>query len=228
MTQNGNGHQKLYVLRAQPMYSFSEAAHLAHVSTSTVRNWLFGYGKIQKPLFRTPDDQGPMVSFLQLIEIVVAGQFRKAERVSFQRVRSAYENGRERFQIEHPFAHLQLEALGGHIVSRMHDEEPGASIQALDEPELWTLPGLVLDVVHQLEYLDELASRWFPAGKDVPIVVDPLFSAGVPTIAGFGVTIPAIRRRWKAGHRIEFIARDFQLESEIIETALQYAEKVAA
>ena len=25
------------------MYSFSEAAHLADVSTTTVKNWLFGY-----------------------------------------------------------------------------------------------------------------------------------------------------------------------------------------
>ena len=31
-----------------------------------------------------------MVSFLQLIEIVVAAQFRKSERVSFKVVRDAY------------------------------------------------------------------------------------------------------------------------------------------
>ena len=40
MSDNGNSKNGW---RTQPMYSFSEAAHLAHVSVSTVRNWLLGY-----------------------------------------------------------------------------------------------------------------------------------------------------------------------------------------
>ena len=77
--------------RTQQMYTFSEAGHLAHVSPSTVRNWLFGYagghdGPVA-PLFARRDETGAMVSFLQLIEIVVAENFRKAEHVGFQTVR---------------------------------------------------------------------------------------------------------------------------------------------
>ena len=68
--------------RTQPMYSFAEAAHLADVSSSTVRNWLLGYtgkGREIRPLFSSPTDNGPRVSFLQLIELVVAAKFRKAK-----------------------------------------------------------------------------------------------------------------------------------------------------
>ena len=57
-----------------------------------------------------------MVSFLQLIEIVIAGQFRRAERVPFARVENAYENAQMHYNLEYPFAHLELEALGGHII----------------------------------------------------------------------------------------------------------------
>ena len=81
MTQNGNGHSNLDGWRTQPMYTFSEAAQLAHVSTSTVRNWLRGYSGPERdiqPIFTTHDRNVAMVSFLNLIEIVVAGQFRKA------------------------------------------------------------------------------------------------------------------------------------------------------
>ena len=226
-----NGHIPTNGVRAQPMYTFKEAAHLAEVSPGTVRNWLFGYvsgERSAEPLFNVPSDQGPMVSFLQLIEIVVAGRFRKAEHLPLQTIRQAYENAQQQFSIQYPFAHLRLEAIGGHIVQRMRGEHPGASLQALDQPTQWTLPGLVIEVVHQLEYEQDLAARWYPIGKDVPIVVDPRISAGIPTFTGRGVTIEAIHKRWKAGYKIDFIARDFELEPPLVETALQYAERVAA
>lgn len=225
-----NGHA-LNGGRTEPMYSFTEAAHLADVSTGTVRNWLFGYSVRDKevgPLFSTPPDQGPMVSFLQLIEIVVAGKFRKAEHVSFQGVRKAYENARTEYNLDFPFAHLKLEAIGGHIVHRLHADRPGTSLQALDEPQQWTLPGLILDMISQLDYDYDLAARWYPVGKEVPIIVDPKMSSGIPTVLGRGVTVGALRKRWKSGLRIEFIAEDFGLEPSLVEQVLQYAEQVAA
>ena len=86
--------------RTQPMYSFAEAAHLSNVSTSTVRNWLVGYtgrNREIRPLFSSHTDQGPRISFLQLIEIVVAAKFRKAERVSYQTVYAAYVHAKDMY-----------------------------------------------------------------------------------------------------------------------------------
>ena len=217
--------------RTQPMYSFAEAAHLSNVSTSTVRNWLVGYtgrNREIRPLFSSHTDQGPRISFLQLIEIVVAAKFRKAERVSYQTVYAAYVHAKDMYNLEYPFANLTLETLGSHIVARMHGEEPGESLQALDSPTQWSLPGLVLETVHRIEYERDLAARWFPVGKERHIVVDPRISAGIPTIFKRGVTVQAIRRRWKAGHKIDFIAQDLALDTDLVETALQYGEQVAA
>ena len=219
--------------RTEAMYTFSEAARLAHVSTTTVGNWLRGYtvksrgiaGRDVPPLFTSSN--GAMVSFLQMIEIVVAARFRQVRRgVSFQTVRDAYENARSEWGLEYPFAHLKLEAMGGHIVSLMRGE---ASRPSLDSPQQWTLPGLIQETVDQLEYAeDELASRWFPVGRTIPIVIDPRLSAGLPVIDGRGVTVQAIRKRFKAGLRIEFIAEDFDMDRNLVETALQYWEQVAA
>ena len=80
--------------RTNPLYTVPEAAHMAHVSSNTVRNWLYGTER-HEPLFRVPP--APMVSFLQLVEIVIAANFRKAENVSFDRVRRAYANAQEIF-----------------------------------------------------------------------------------------------------------------------------------
>lgn len=216
--------------RTQSMYTFAEAAQLAHVSASTVRNWLFGYAtkdRMVVPLFKTsPATQGAMVSFIQLVEVVVAGRFRKSEHVSLQTVRTTYANARNEWQIDYPFAHLRLEALGGHIVRRLHDERPGVSLQAVDSPAQWTLPGLVLEIIQQLDYEQDLAARWYPVGRDVPIVVDPRISAGIPTFVGRGVTVETVHRRWLDGDTLAFLARDFEMEPVVIEKAMRYAEKV--
>ena len=79
-----NGHS-LNGWRTDPMYTFAEAGHLANVSPGTVRNWLFGYSTRERdapPLFLPKPDQGPIVSFLQLIEIMVVGRLRKQEHAS--------------------------------------------------------------------------------------------------------------------------------------------------
>ena len=82
------------------MYSYSEAAHLAGVSAGTVRNWIRGYTPSdtlltpRPPILREQGDQGYMVSFLTLVELLVAARLRKAERAKFRTVYMAYQNAR--------------------------------------------------------------------------------------------------------------------------------------
>lgn len=224
MSINGNSKNGW---RTQPMYSFAEVAHLAHVSTSTVRNWLLGYvtkrGEVS-PLFTGDFDEEKACSFLQLIEIVVAAKFRKAEHVSFQAVRDAYDNARTIYGLEYPFARMNLKGIGGHIVHIIRI--PGISLQALDRPEQYTLPNLVQETIEQLDYEHDLATRWYPVGKDIPIVVDPRISAGLPVIKGRGITVNAIYKRFKADQKIEFIEKDFDLKHGEVEEAIRYREKV--
>lgn len=231
--ENDNGY------RTQAMYTFSEAARLAGVSAGTVRNWLFGYtrresvnapgGRVTQdrrvdPLFNTMPADAVMVSFLQLVEIVMAGKFRTSEGVRFEIVKRAYENAQQEFHIDHPFAHLELRALGGEIVRLMHK----GSSQSMSNLLQWTLPDLVSEAVDQLDYEHDLASRWHPVGKGVPIVVDPKVSAGVPTFEGRGITISALYWRWKHERQpMDFIASDFELTRDQVEQVLRYAERVA-
>ena len=218
--------------RRQPMYTFQEAARLSGVSTSTVRNWFLGYKRRDEtempPLFPDGCSEDSMLSYLQLMETVVAARFRNLDNIRYRDVHAAHRNAREILGIQHPFAHANLESLGGHIIARLEGEETGESLQALDSPGLWSLPGLVLEVIHQIEYKDEFAAKWFPLGKDCPIVVDPHISSGVPTVEGRGVTVNTIFKRWRAGLKMDFIARDLSLEVADVETVLQYGDRIAA
>jgi uncharacterized protein (DUF433 family) len=215
--------------RTDPLYTIAEAAHLAHVSSMTVRRWLYGY--------RTPDRQvrpilgeqekAPLVSFLQLVEIVVASSFRR-NRTKLERIRMAHDFAQEEWGMEFPFASMKLEPLGGHVLHRFDEEKPGTSLATLDTRlQQWTLPGLVIETLHTFDYELELAARWYPIGKTVPIVVDPRFSAGMPTILHRRVTIQAIYKRFKVGYSTRFIASDLKVNRDIIEEAIRYQDKVA-
>ena len=220
--------------RTGPLYSFSEAARLANVSAGTVRNWLNGYAtkdRTAEPLFGSKGNQDSAVSFLQLIEIIVAGRLRKSERASYKRVHEAYRNASALYDFEYPFAHMELKAIGDHIVHHIRGTSQSVSVQSLDAPPQWTLPGMVqiAEITSQLDYEDRLASKWWPVGKDVPIVVDPRFSTGSPTVAGRGVTVNTIYKRFSIGKLpVDFLMEDFDLEREQIEEAIRFGGLLAA
>ena len=205
--------------RTQPMYTFGEAARLANVSTAMVKNWFSGYitrtGKEVPPLFSDSVGQNSMISFLRLIETVVAAQFRNADDARWHDVRATYRNARKVFGVEYPFAHINLISLGEYIIDRMNDAHNVGNPRAID------LPGHVVKIMHQVEYEGGLAAKWYPIGKECPIVIDPRIGSGVPTVSGTGVSVQAIRRRWKAGHKIDFIAQDLALETDEVEAALE-------
>ena len=200
--------------RTQPMYTFGEAARLANLSPITVRNWFVGYTtrteKEVPPLFPGAVGQNSMISFLRLIETVVAAQLRNSDDARWRNVREAYWNAREGFRVEYPFAHVKLIALGEYSVAPMN------------------LPTHVIKTINQLEYEDDLAARWYPAGKKCHIVIDPRIGSGIPTVAGRGISVQTIHKRRKAGQDIDFIARDLALKSEVVEIVLQYGDRVAA
>ena len=216
--------------RTSPIYTIPEAARLAKTSPGTVRRWIVGTDT-SEPIFASTQAVAhdlAEVSFLQLVEIVVASYFRKEGRVSLEVVRQAYSNAKSLLGVEYPFASLKLEPLAGHIILRLKELNRGQGLPAIDMPGLSTIPGFSIDVLDGIEYDAELAIRWWPAGKHRPIVVDPRFSAGVPTIPKRRITIENIRKRWLAGQTIEFISHDLSLKGDLVEDALRYAGQTAA
>lgn len=228
--------------RTQPMYTIGEAGHLANVAPVTVRRWLHGYAPDRHyPDWRSPPVFGPkdttisLVSFLQLVEIVVASDFRRISRLKLDVIRDSHANLRIESGREYPFAHAELESAGNHVVRWLREQ---SLAQAVDRPQQFSLPGLLEERTHEameqrlseLDFDRQLASKWYPVGKEIPIVVDPRFGAGLPTVVGRGVTVSAIYERWKAdpNESIEFIADDFQLDTQLIERVLKYADKIAA
>lgn len=221
--------------RRGAMYTIREAARYADVSTATVRRWLSGYdrpsGTHADSVFGIETTK-PFVSFLQFIEICVAARFRRAG-TKLEIVAKAYAGAKARYGLEFPFADLQLELIGGHIVHVMTHLK---SYPSMDMPGLSTLPGFwesleeqdilpssVLAMIQQIAYEGSLAARWYPLGKDnQAVVIDPRYAGGLPSIPGRGITIEHIKERIKAKQSIGYICRDLMLSRSQVEGALRY------
>jgi uncharacterized protein (DUF433 family) len=210
-------------------YTIREAAALADVSPGTVRNWLYGTTKgDMKAVFggkTKPAEEVAMVSFLELAEVIVAARFRKL-RLKLQRIRAAHDYAKKHYNLAYPFAHLELRSIGGHVLHEFEEREPenGPHFVVLSAPQQFVLPDIVDDELGRFDYSEEdkLATRWYPFGRDLPVVVDPRFGGGQPTIEGRGVTVEVLKKRWKEGKEsFQSIARDFRLKAPIVEAVLQ-------
>jgi len=223
---------KVNGFRTLPVYTITQAAKLAGVSSITVKRWLYGDESERvrmRPVFgdkKRIKEAAVEISFLELAEIVVVGRFRR-KTVKLERLRRAHKYARDELHVEYPFASLKLKTDGAHVLHVFEETEPGASLLALDQFGQWTLPGAVVKTLEDFDFEEELAARWFPVGRNVPIVIDPRYGAGKPTIPDRRLTVETIYRQWKAGQPIKFIASDFRLPPSLVETTLQYAESYA-
>ncbi len=219
--------------RTGKTYSIGQAAPLARTTPATVRRWLVGDDAPvhqMAPVFgerSATDRDGPLeVSFLELVEIVVASRLRHGSGsrrpVKLEYVRAAHQFAREQFGLPYPFASLKLREFGGHVLHEFDVRHPGSAALALDLHGHWVLPGAVQATVEQFDFLDDFVVRWFPFGRNAHIAIDPRIGGGRPTVAGTGVTIETLRSRWEAGETMSELADDLELDVAEIETALRY------
>jgi uncharacterized protein (DUF433 family) len=221
--------------RTRPVYTITQAAKLAGTTSPTVRRWLYGYksdtGNMQ-PVFGIKEKRKEAdveISFLQLAEIIVVSGFRHRS-IKLEGIRRAHTFARDRFGIEYPFASLKLKTDGLHVLMDFQKDNPGEKLLSLDRSGQWALPGKVLKVLEEFDFDTdkELALRWFPKGRNIPIVIDPQYGAGRPTFVNTRLAIETLYKRWKTGQPIRAIASDFRLQKDLVESSLQYAESFAA
>src|SRR5688572_8477948 len=103
------------------IYTFSEAAKLTDVAARTVGAWFEGRFRLGQPTGRGPvlnrDYAGRLISFLDLIEVLVAGKLRQ-HGVRLPVIRRAHALMAERLDTSHPFSRSELMTDGRNIFIR--------------------------------------------------------------------------------------------------------------
>lgn len=64
--------------------------------------------------------------------------------------------------------------------------------------------------------------RWWPQGRNKPIMVDPRFAFGQPVVIDKYIRTDILAERFQAGEHLERIALDFRVEKALVEEAVRY------
>jgi uncharacterized protein (DUF433 family) len=192
--------------RTDAAYEIGEAHRLTGVSAASIKRWLRDYpdyiAQLKPPCeqWLAPLFPNPLVlSFLELVEVLLAGKIRAGQRATYREVRKYHDAIAAEWGTQFPFAHENLLA----------NQE--------------SLPAPAAKVLGQLDYEDGFASRWCPLGKDGALALDPKRAGGQPAIKGRRLRVLDIRGQFKAGESVSSIAKDFDLDPAQVESALRFA-----
>ena len=216
--------------RTGKAYTIAQAAALAQTSAGTIRNWLFGDPDRMEPVLigRSRNSHGiQRVSFLELLDLVVVARYRRW-RIDLEKIREAHKFAQREWELAYPFASLNLLPLGGHVLRQYEElQKTSGQFVVMTSPGQFVLPEIVQDAVRNFDFdsenQDPFATRWHCYGRDVPVVVDPHFGGGMPTVEGSGVTVDIIVKRRKAGETKRSIANDFNLPFSTVDQVLKHA-----
>jgi uncharacterized protein (DUF433 family) len=212
-----------------PRYSYADADYLAKVSRGTSKRWLSGYdyrrnGELVRQPPVTPGvEVAGAVSFVDLIEIVAIGKL-KEHGFPLRQIRQIVGTCKSFFQVERPLVTLRFKTGGREIfVSSGGDLTEVGRIKGM---RAWN--EVLEPFLKDLDYVDEIVSRWWPLGKGNLVVVDPDYGYGLPVIVDSGVRTEIILERFQAGDLEDQIAKDFNIRRIEVERALQFELNRAA
>lgn len=219
----------------RPLYSYADADRIAGVTRGTSSRWLKGYHywyapspydwlfgveerRKMPPITVRPEGRDEGVSFVDLMEVATIGRLRNLG-FSIKRIRQINEFCQVALRTERPLVTETFRVEGQDIFVAVGD---GHLLNVGHQRGLQAWEDVLGPFLETVEYEDELVRRWWPKGKDVPVLVDPDYGFGLPVIAGTGVRTEVVAERSRAGDPPEEIAYDFGVEVPQVEAALRY------
>ena len=207
-----------------PIYSYAEADRLAAVSPGTTKRWLEGYKYrrdagdfVPRPPISSVAEthEAGAVSFVDLVEVYAINGLR--EWFSPQKIRDIVSDCAEVFGTRYPLASHVFETDGREIFVR----KEGRLVGILGRKWEIAWQSVLQPFLHQLDYRGELAARWHPMGKGIPVVIDPEYGFGLPVVEGTGFRTEIIAERFE--HQLEEeIARELGIPVLQVQRALQF------
>lgn len=213
------GHDQL----DRPSYAVADAGRLAGLTPGRVRRWLRGYEysygdavRGQPPVLQGSETESSYASFLDLVDLLFVKRFLDYG-VSLQKVRRALDEAREVLGTNH-FARQTFFTDGGSILEIMSGGQ-------------WVIAPVIRELARQIDFKspEGLASRWYPLGRNRPVVLDPMVSFGAPSIAGRGVKTINIHDLFVAeDERLEPVRAWWGLTDAEIQAAVGFERRLAA
>jgi len=212
----------------QGVYRLAEVSRFTGLHPSRVKTWfkLRSDGLGLAPIFAAdyPPVNGDLaVSFYDLIDVLVAGEFRDRYNVPMRVVRRAHSLLQTQLRTKHPFCHSDLYTDGKRIflcVANELDEE--ILSDAVSRQQFF------LHIKEKLAHVDydemtKLACRWRITSG---IVINPSISMGKPTIENTGITTYVVANQYLANAKNKALVADlYGISEKDVVNALDFEER---
>jgi uncharacterized protein (DUF433 family) len=224
------------------IYSPADAARLLGLDRARVRRWVNGYtyyyrynkveSRRKQPAVIKPDlpaiGKDVALSFVELMELrVVKTLIQKG--LSLQHVRTVALLAASHFDTRHPFASQRVFTDGRAVF--MHAAQEGTDLIEVDNAIIRQLiAGPIFEpLLDEIEFDEHtsLAAKWWPLGKAVPVLLNPLVAFGAPVIEGTRLRTNIVAGKAEATSA-EDAARSYRIHPRAVVAAIAFERQLAA
>lgn len=209
------------------LYTTSELGKILRLPYHTIHRWINKYwdgelGREFQKKYSWETNNSRAVSFHTLIEFYVMMQFSDAG-VKTRQVLKAHKELSQWYNSPFPFALKEvlsgINTDGHRIFLKKNDD-----IIALDGSKQFNLAFIELFFKNLDFDNDNIATRFWPLGKDKSILIDPERRFGHPVIDNRNIFPETICNLHKAGDPPQYIAHIYNLTEKQVADALEYCE----
>lgn len=210
----------------QGIYTRRDIADILRQPYQKVSRWINVYwdgklGKEYNDCYSWRTDGSQAVSFHTLVEFYLMMLFGEAG-VPPRRVMAAHKELSVMYDTAFPFAKREVLDNLHTDNQRIYFKTPDGDIVTLDGTRQLNLKFVKL-FFKKLDFdQDNLASKFWPLGKNKAIVIDPARKFGHPVVNGHNVYPETLYGHHKAGDPIAYIAHVYQLQEKEVEDALEF------
>jgi hypothetical protein len=217
-----------------PRYTFPEAGAVLHQSTQKLRRWALGHDRTYKerkahddPLIRIDGSQEPdgvPLSFLNLIELRFLSSYRIG--ASLPAIRRALDYAAAQMHVDRPLLQLEFAAHGRELFLEYASGDGKQYFVNASRGGQLAWPQSLDFLMKSLDYddVEHAAFRWWPLGKQRPILLDTRLNAGLPSTAQSGIRTDIINLRLTQGWDRRSLEDDLAAQAGEIEAAVEFAE----
>jgi len=219
------------------LYSVRQASLLAQIPARSIRRWLFGYRylyegqAVEQPAvvrsqFADYAREHKVISFHDLIELMFVRAFR-SEGVSWPTIRRAADRARELTGSDHPFASQRFVTDGETIFAEIASSIDGTELLDLKRDQMAFRRVLLRSLRARLDVGTSGAERWWPLGKQRPVVIDPARQFGQPITADEGVPTAVLAKAYDTIRSVARVADWYCVSQGEVKAAIEFEQRIA-
>lgn len=216
---------------ASGAYTLPDVARLLGLPLGKLRSWVAGVAQEESrrlpagPFAHQSSGRDRNVDFYTLIELFTVAELRRSG-LTMKTLRECRAELSGRFGTPYPFALKGLLTDGRRLIKELGENallELGTGGQSAFE-------AVVVPFCRRIDFdsASQHAARYFPLGRETPVVVSPLHAFGRPVILGTNLATETIASRVRGGDSVEDLAVEFQLPAAHLDSAWRFEARLAA